>query len=319
MESNNVPGLGWVTAFQMAPKKTLAINAKMHRYSTQKLCQHFIDNLQIKTGIIFLDGGVEESFYDTDGEPIFRQNSWFQYLFGVKEPGFSGAIDISTQKITLFMPRLPEEYQIWQGTIQPPSYFQQLYDVDEVLYTDEKESWLLNQLSIHNTPSDTSSSFHFYLLQGINTDSGLTAKPADLPDRLSTQSQGNLIDLTHLHHALSTTRVIKSAAEQTVMQYSAYIASNAHVQVMRATKSGMMEYELEALFRYEIYKNGGCRHTAYTSICACGPNSAVLHYGHAAAPNTGVLQEQDMALLDMGANYHGYCSDITCSVRDMSK
>ena len=289
MELKNVPGLGWVTAFQMAPNKTLAINAKMHRHSTQKLCQHFIDKLQIRTGIIFLDGGVEESFYDTDGEPIFRQNSWFQYLFGVKEPGFSGAIDISTQKITLFMPRLPEEYQIWQGTIQPPSYFQQLYDVDEVLYTDEKESWL-NQLSTHNstnTTSDTSSSFRFYLLQGINTDSGLTSKPAVLPVQLSTQVS-HLIDLTHLHHALSTTRVIKSAEEQIVMQYSAYIASNAHVQVMRATKPGMMEYELEALFRYEIYKNGGCRHTAYTSICACGPNSAILHYGHAAAPNTGI-------------------------------
>ena len=77
----------------------------------------------------------------------------------------------------------------------------------------------------------------------------------------------------------------KSNYEIEVMRYCAYVASNAHVEVMRSAKAGMMEYELEARFLYEIYKNGGCRRCAYTSICACGPNSSVLHYGHAAAPN----------------------------------
>jgi Xaa-Pro dipeptidase len=97
------------------------------------------------------------------------------------------------------------------------------------------------------------------------------------------------------------------------MRYAAYVASNAHVQVMRNATVGMMEYELEARFRYEIYANGGSRFAAYTSICACGPNGAVLHYGHAGAPNERQLTVDDMALLDMGADYHGYVSDITCS------
>lgn len=70
----------------------------------------------------------------------------------------------------------------------------------------------------------------------------------------------------------------------------------------------MAEYELEARFLYEIYAHGGCRKAAYTSICACGPNGAVLHYGHAGAPNDRVLRGSDMALLDMGADYHGYVS-----------
>ena len=82
---------------------------------------------------------------------------------------------------------------------------------------------------------------------------------------------------------------------------------------MRHAKPGMMEFELEAKFQYEIYAKGGCRKTAYTSICACGPNNAVLHYGHAAAPNDQQTKDSDMALLDMGAEYHGYVSDITCT------
>ena len=53
---------------------------------------------------------------------------------------------------------------------------------------------------------------------------------------------------------------------------------------------------------------------SYTCICACGPNANVLHYGHAGRPNSGrVLAGGDMALLDMGAEYHCYASDITCS------
>ena len=40
---------------------------------------------------------------------------------------------------------------------------------------------------------------------------------------------------------------------------------------------GQMEYQLESLFMHHNYTHGGCRHMAYTCICACGPNPAVLH------------------------------------------
>ena len=75
----------------------------------------------------------------------------------------------------------------------------------------------------------------------------------------------------------------------------------------------MMEFQLEARFLHHIYYHGGCRLAAYTCICACGPNSSVLHYGHAGAPNDQALKDGSMALLDMGAEYFCYCSDITCS------
>lgn len=54
------------------------------------------------------------------------------------------------------------------------------------------------------------------------------------------------------------------------------------------------------------YTHGGCRHMAYTCICACGPSSNVLHYGHAGRPNSRLLTTSDIALLDMGAEYNCY-------------
>lgn len=97
------------------------------------------------------------------------------------------------------------------------------------------------------------------------------------------------------------------------MSYASWISSMAHVDVMREVHPGMLEYQLEARFLFHIAYHGGCRHSAYTCICACGPNSAILHYGHAGAPNERVLSANDIALLDMGAEYYCYCSDITCS------
>merc|ERR1712232_1347575 len=87
----------------------------------------------------------------------------------------------------------------------------------------------------------------------------------------------------------------------------------AHVTCMRQIKPGMREYQLESLFKHYCYYNGGCRHMSYTCICGSGINSATLHYGHAGAPNDKKIEDGDMCLFDMGAEYHCYGADITCS------
>ncbi len=57
-------------------------------------------------------------------------------------------------------------------------------------------------------------------------------------------------------------------------------------QVMQACRPGLMEYMLESTFLHHCYARGGCRHAP---ICASGPNGAILHYGHAGAPNSEPL------------------------------
>lgn len=139
------------------------------------------------------------------------------------------------------------------------------YDVDEVLYSDGLVDFL---------KMNTSDSAPIHALRGKNSDSGLMVEPPTFEG-----SENFTMDTTLFFHTLATARVTKNAEELEAMRYAAYVASNAHVQVMRSTTVGMMEYELEARFRYEVYANGGSRMAPYTSICACGPNSAVLHYG----------------------------------------
>lgn len=82
-------------------------------------------------------------FYDTDITiDVFRQESYFQYLFGVQEPGFYGTIRVSDGLTTLFAPRLPEEYAVWMGKLWTLEDFKKKYEVDEVFYEDEIEKVL---------------------------------------------------------------------------------------------------------------------------------------------------------------------------------
>jgi Xaa-Pro dipeptidase len=55
-------------------------------------------------------------------------------MFGVKEPDFYGAVEVSTAKAMLFMPRLPEDFAIWMGRLLSPDEFKKMYSVDEVHY-----------------------------------------------------------------------------------------------------------------------------------------------------------------------------------------
>ncbi|XP_009605130.1 uncharacterized protein [Nicotiana tomentosiformis] len=281
------------------------IPMELHLLNREKLLNSLREHLSSSSrplqGFVLLQGGEEQTRHCTDHLELFRQESYFAYLFGVQEPGFYGAIDIASGKSMLFAPRLPADYAVWMGEIKSLTHFQAKYKVTQVFYIDEIKEVLSNQYQAMGTPL-------LFLLHGLNTDSNKYSKPAEFQGIKKFQT-----DLNTLHPIVTECRVIKSNLELALIQFANDISTEAHVEVMRKTKVGMKEYQLESMFLHHTYMYGGCRHCSYTCICATGDNSAVLHYGHAAAPNDKTLREGDMALLDMGAEYHFYGSDITCS------
>ncbi|GAB4838938.1 hypothetical protein Ancab_028469 [Ancistrocladus abbreviatus] len=278
---------------------------ELHAMNREKVCESLRQHLEQFgrpiQGVVLLQGGEEKTRYCTDHAELFRQESYFAYLFGVREPGFFGAIDIATGNSLLFAPRLPADYAVWLGELKPPSYFKERYLVSMAFYVDEMVGVLLNEYKGQGKPL-------LFLLNGLNTDSNNFSKPAEFEGMEYFEK-----DLDTLHAILTECRVFKSKLELALLQYVNDISSEAHVEVMRNTKVGMKEYQLESMFLHHTYMYGGCRHCSYTCICAAGKNSSVLHYGHAAAPNDKILKDGDMALFDMGAEYHFYGSDITCS------
>lgn len=244
-----------------------------------------------------LQGGSEVPFNDTDVNWPFRQESFFQWSFGVEEPDCYGALDVARGTSILFVPRLPAEYAIWEGKLQTLDDFRKRYAVDEAHYTDR----------IATVLKDKGCTL-LLTLNGRNSDSDHVTREAVFDDIGQFRVNNSL-----LYPLICECRVTKTPQEIEVLRYVAKVSSNAHRELMRRVRPGFAEFQAEAKFLHDVYAVGGCRHASYTCICGTGPNASILHYGHAGAPNNRVLEDSDMCLFDMGGNYCGYAADITCS------
>lgn len=279
------------------------VDMAMHRQHRMRVVDRLKAVGDVPDGsLVLMQGGPGPQRDETDHEPIFRQESSFQYLFGVREPDCYGVIHVDSGATTLYVPRLPLEYETWMGDIHEPKHFRSFYGVDGVLYVDELKASISSALGAQG---------RIYVSCGYNHDGKASSVPANF-DGLHTMD-GRVDKSSQLYDSIVHCRVIKSQKEILLMAHINNLSSEAHFEVMRSVRPGMFEYQLESMFRHWVYFHGGCRHTAYTSICGCGPNSAVLHYGHAGAPNDRKIEDGEILLLDMGGEYHCYASDITCS------
>ena len=294
---------------------TYRVPAELHRENRQRLVGRMLASSSSAggegRGLVLLEGGKQTTRYDTDHEPVFRQESYFHWAFGMADaPDAYGAISLPGGRTTVFVPRRSLDYTIVCGAVPDLDQVRDQYGVDEARYVDELPAFVDEELREVDGSEEEEGPPMLHLLRGLNTDSGNMAIPARY-DGISAHADRRDFDL--LFPSIAECRVRKTALEVGLMRYTHWVSCMAHVEVMRTCRPGMMEYQLESLFQHHTYTHGGCRHMSYTCICACGPNPAVLHYGHGGRPNNRLLEPGDMALLDMGAEYHCYASDITCS------
>ncbi|CAG0921963.1 unnamed protein product [Notodromas monacha] len=271
----------------------------LHEANRQRLAQKLRENPECAKGLVVLQGGGTEDHlrYSTDAGEAFRQESYFHWAFGVLDPDWYGAVDVDTGKSYLFMPKLHESYAIWDGRIKTPEEFKKRYGVDEVYYLEDMTKVYERLGGVHvRTSNDIYDYIRNWTKEAVY------------------QGFGEFkVDNQLLFPVLSEVRVRKTEEELDVLRFAARVSADAHVEVMKLARPGMMEYQLEAIFKHFVFFFGGMRHVAYTCICGSGPNGAVLHYGGANAPNDKVVNDGDMCLLDMGGEYYCYVSDITCS------
>ena len=243
--------------------------------------------------------GAHDTTRSNDTHYRFRQDSDFFYLTGFEEPDALAVIKPeSDKKYTLFVrPRDPER-EIWDGRRAGVEGAQSEFGAAEAFPTAEFGSKLeefLEGTDVLYYRLGVDRELDNAIIREIARMRAINRKPVHPPQ--------TIIDPATIVHEM---RVLKTPEEIEIMQTAADIAAEAHCEAMRAAKPGMQEYQLEALIE-QIFRRRGAAGPAYTSIVGAGPNATVLHYIN----NDGELRDGDLLLVDAGAEYKGYASDIT--------
>tara|TARA_B110000967_G_scaffold67006_1_gene69302 strand:- start:1062 stop:2375 length:1314 start_codon:yes stop_codon:yes gene_type:complete len=120
------------------------------------------------------------------------------------------------------------------------------------------------------------------------------------------QGKHSPTEIIELDHCLNELRLFKSSAEIKAMRKAGEISAKAHIRAMKFTQPGHWEYQVEAEIIHEFMGNN-CRSSAYPSIVGGGENGCILHY----IENNHKLKNNDLLLIDAGAEYDFYAGDIT--------
>lgn len=234
-----------------------------------------------------------------DVEYDYRQDSDFMYLTGFDEP--EAVLVIAPGRAhgqyVLFCRERDLEMETWNGRRAGQAGAMEHYDADDAFPISD-----INEI----LPGILEQRERVFYTMGVNQEFdqrvvGWVNQIRQL-GRGGAHTPNEFIALEHILHDL---RLFKSGYEIANMKKAAKTAIAGHQRAMRACTPGMYEYEVEAELLYE-FKKAGCG-TAYPSIVGGGENGCILHY----TENNQPLNDGDLLLIDAGAEYQGYASDIT--------
>jgi Xaa-Pro aminopeptidase len=243
---------------------------------------------------------AREAVRSHDTHYRYRQNSDFFYLTGFEEPEAIAVIAPGRdKKFTMFVRPRDLYAEIWNGYRSGVEGAVKDYSADEsfpISEFDEKLQEIMDGPDVlYYAFGHTSPEMDQKIIRQITSMRETNRKPLEPPR--------TIVDPSTILHEM---RVIKSEAEIEVMQTAADIAADAHVEAMKSVRPGMKEYEVEAMLEAYFRKHGASG-SSYTSIIGSGGNATVLHY----ISNQDELKDGDLLLVDAGAEYKGYASDIT--------
>ncbi|MEO7916327.1 MAG: Xaa-Pro aminopeptidase [Dokdonella sp.] len=240
-----------------------------------------------------------EKIRNNDSHYPYRQDSDFHYLTGFAEPdavlvlipGRSAGAEI------LFCRERHPEREQWDGPRVGPEGAVENYALDDAFPIEDIDEILPGMIEgrsriYYHFGRDTD--FDLRIMAWVNRVRGEVKKGARAPHEF--------VALSHLLHDL---RLYKSTAELALMRRSAEIAAEAHVRAMQTTRPGMHEHAVEAELLHTFRRHGAV--ASYEPIVGGGANACVLHY----RANNALLNDGDLLLIDAGAEYEGYASDIT--------
>ena len=248
---------------------------------------------------IVIVAAAPERMRNNDAHYPYRQDSDFHYLTGFAEPD---AVLVlvparAASETILFCRERDRERERWDGPRVGTDGAIATLGMDDAFPIDDIDDILPGLIEgrsrvYYHFGRDTE--FDLKLIGWVNRVRAQVRQGAKPPHEF--------VALSHLLHDL---RLYKSRGELRLMRKAAKIAAAAHVRAMHAARPGMNEHEVEAELLHTFRSNGAV--PSYEPIVGGGANGCVLHY----RANNAPLRDGDLLLIDAGAEYQCYASDIT--------
>lgn len=135
----------------------------------------------------------------------------------------------------------------------------------------------------------------FGLLETFKTKAGIT-----------TENEASLELFRTITNSL---REIKTPEEMVLMRKTVKLSCVAHNEVMKAVGPDMSENEADGIHAY-VHRRYGAEDEGYPPIVGAGANGCILHYGE----NNATKIDNQLLLMDVGSEYHGYSADVTRTI-----
>ncbi|MBA9079346.1 aminopeptidase P N-terminal domain-containing protein [Rufibacter quisquiliarum] len=137
----------------------------------------------------------------------------------------------------------------------------------------------------------------------------VNAKDAAARAALAAKVPQEKVDTGFLEEKLSEMREVKTPDEMKLLRKAIAMSAIGQVEVMKAMHPNMSETEVQGIHEF-VYKKYGAEYEGYPSIVGAGNNGCILHYIENERPKLG----NDLVLMDLGAEYHGYTADVTRTI-----
>ena len=238
---------------------------------------------------------------NADGTMPFKQNSDLFWMSGVDQEEsklviFPGCLNPKHREI-LFLKETSDLISIWEGEKLSKEKAYNVSGISTVYWNSQFED-VFNELM--------KEAESIYLNSNDHTRS--TSKVQTQTDRFNDWCKRNFSTKQYIKSApiMHDLRSVKHPVEIELLQRACNITEKGFRRVLRFVKAGIMEYEIEAEYMHEFLINRS-KGFAYEPIIASGRNACVLHY----IDNNKVCLDGDVILMDVGAEYANYASDMT--------
>ena len=264
--------------------------------------KRFVSKMQKNSIAIF----VSNDEYPLNGDALhdYKQNTELYWLSGIEQEGsmvvlFPDNPDPKYREV-LVLVRPQELKEIWDGKRLRANEATSISGIKTIVWVDVLDGIL--QQWVH-------------LADAIYLDSNEN----DRKNNLLRTNEYRFIDEMKSRYPLHTfcraasimkeLRAVKTKEEVQVIQKAIDITEVAFRRLLQFIQPGVKEYEIEAEI-YHSFLSQRATGVAYHSIIASGDNARTLHY----TSNNNVCKDGELILMDFGAEYGGYCADLTRTV-----